>query len=175
MQLPAGKEYDSCNEGDGPTGEILEDEQLVGVEERCEAVRAEPRAGGSPTRAHTVPSGATEKTKQLTKTQQAHQADQAKWLSLKTDGTETRRFERPAFKPFKDGLGPAGFVAGPQHVKGGPRPDLRAKLTHETHPARYVAHMGFDRPMFEQVCAAARTDACARKLIRGARAVSNGV
>ena len=35
MALPSGKEYDSCDENDGPTGEILEDAALVGVEERC--------------------------------------------------------------------------------------------------------------------------------------------
>ena len=74
----------------------------------------------------------------------------AKWSPLKTDGSELRRFPRPAFQPFKEGLGPAGFVAGPEHEKGGARPELRAKLTHNTHPAIYVAHMGFDCPMFQQ-------------------------
>ena len=49
-----------------------------------------------------------------------------------------------SLQPYKDGTAPEGFVAAPQHEKGGSRPELRAKLTHETHPAVYVAHMGFD-------------------------------
>ena len=80
--------------------------------------------------------------------QRAHAHDK-RW-AMKTDGTETRRFPRPAFMLYKEGKAPQGFVAGPEHEKGGPRPELRAKLSHETHPAVYVAHMGFDRPLFEQ-------------------------
>ena len=161
MELPAGKSYDSCNENDGPTGDVLEEEELVGVEEHCTSAAEQPRTG-SPTRASTVATNSKEKTKQLTAAQQAHAADQVKWQELKTDGSETRRFERPAFLPFKEGLGPTGFVAGPQHEKGGPRPELRAKLTHKTHPAIYVAHMGFDRALFEQFQSATNEYASAK-------------
>ena len=52
--------------------------------------------------------------------QEAHAADMAKWSPLKTDGTELRRFSRPAFLPFKEGSAPAGFVAGPEHEIGRP-------------------------------------------------------
>lgn len=150
MQLPDGRQYDSLDENDGPTGEILEDEQLIGVDDKCPADSDGATTGGSPTRAATVLTNAKEQSKQLTKKQEAHAADMSKWSPLKTDGTELRRFPRPAFLPFKAGTEPPGFVAGPEHEKGGPRPELRVKLTHETHPAIYTAHMGFDRALFQQ-------------------------
>ena len=78
MELPAGKSYDSCNENDGPTGDVLEEEELVGVEEHCTSAAEQPRTG-SPTRASTVATNSKEKTKQLTAAQQAHAADQVKW------------------------------------------------------------------------------------------------
>ena len=124
VELPAGKCYDSLDENDGPTGDILEDEQLVGVADKCPADTSGATTNGSPTRAATVMTNAKEQTKKLTKAQEAHAADQKKWSALKTDGTETRRFSRPAFLPFKDGLGPAGFVPTPAHEKGGPQPCL---------------------------------------------------
>ena len=153
LPLPPGKNYDSADEDDGPTGEILEDADLLGVPEKAPLQQDTP-AGGSPTREKTVFTKSKETAKELTKAQQQHAVDQAKWSPLKTDGSETRRFSRPAFLPYKDGTAPQGFVAGPQHEKGGPRPELRSKLTHETHPAVYVAHMGFDRSMFLQFQAA---------------------
>ena len=129
MQLPDGRQYDSLDENDGPTGEILEDEQLIGVDDKCPADSDGATTGGSPTRAATVLTNAKEQSKQLTKKQEAHAADMSKWSPLKTDGTELRRFPRPAFLPFKAGTEPPGFVAGPEHEKGGPRPELRVKLT----------------------------------------------
>ena len=150
VQLPSGKHYDSADSDDGPTGEVLEDADLIGQPEKAPIERDVPAAGGSPTREKTVLTKAKQTVKELTKAQQQHADDQAKWSALKTDGTETRRFPRPAFMPYKEGEAPQGFVAGPEHQKGGPRPELRAKLSHETHPAVYVAHMGFDRPLFEQ-------------------------
>ena len=148
--LPAGKNYDSADEDDGPTGEVLEGADLIGVPDKAPIEKDVPAAGGSPTREKTVLTNAKETTKELTKSQQQHAADQAKWSALKTDGSEQRRFPRPAFQPYKEGTAPDGFVAGPQHEKGGPRPELRAKLSHQTHPAVYVAHMGFDAPLFQQ-------------------------
>lgn len=161
VELPAGKAYESCDEDDGPTGDVLEDEELVGVDERCPGV-AQPMRTGSPRRDAAVVTGAKEATKALTATQKAYAADQAKWQALKTDGTETRRFERPAFKPFKPELAPAGFVAEAKHETGGPRPELKAKLNHKTHPAIFVAHMGFDRPLFEQFQSATNEYAAAK-------------
>ena len=150
MVLPAGKNYDSADEDDGPTGEVLEGADLIGLPEKAPIEKEAPAAGGSPTREKTVLTNAKATTKELTKSQQQHAADQAKWSVLKTDGSELRRFSRPAFQPYKEGTAPEGFVAGPQHEKGGPRPELRAKLSHQTHPAVYVAHMGFDSPLFQQ-------------------------
>ena len=49
ITLPDGKAYESTDEADGPTGDILEEDQLVGVEERCPNAAEQPRAG-SPTR-----------------------------------------------------------------------------------------------------------------------------
>lgn len=162
VALPSGKEYDSCDDNDGPTGEILEDAALVGVEERCPVVAAANAPRESPTRGNNVATNAKETAKQLTKKQAEHAAEQAKWQPLKTDGSETRRFPRPAFQPFKSDTAPEGFVAGPEHEKGGPRPELRAKLTHETHPALFVAHMGFDRALFEQFHSATNEYASAK-------------
>ena len=69
MALPSGKEYDSCDENDGPTGEILEDAALVGVEERCPVVAAANAPRESPTRGNNVATNAKETAKQLTKKQ----------------------------------------------------------------------------------------------------------
>ena len=148
VELPAGKVYESADEDDGPSA-VLEDEQLVGVEEHAPVATTAAATTGSPTRAQNVMTGAAEKVKKLTAAQERYQVDQAKWSALKTDGSETRRFQRPAFTPFTEP--PTGFVAGPEHERGGPRPELRKELTHDTHPAIFVAHMGFDRQLFEHM------------------------
>ena len=91
MVLPAGKNYDSADEDDGPTGEVLEGADLIGVPDKAPIEKDVPAAGGSPTREKTVLTNAKETTKELTKSQQQHAADQAKWSALKTDGSEQRR------------------------------------------------------------------------------------
>ena len=151
VPLAAGKSYESADENDGPTGDLLEGAELLGVDDNCP--REEPdgqRTAGSPTRSAVVATGASAVSKALTATQQMYQRSQALWSALKCDGTETRRFPRPEFQPYKDGTAPQGFVAGPEHELGGPRPELLAKLSHDTHPAIYTAHMGYDRTMFLQ-------------------------
>eukprot|EP00966_Prymnesium_polylepis_P335173 7390536-Prymnesium_polylepis.1 len=96
-----------------------------------------------------VPTGAAQETKKMTKAQELQAAAQAEWSPLKTDGTETRVFERPAFSPYKEGAAPEDFVSMSEHERGGPRPELSA-LTPKTHPALFVAECGFDRQLFSQ-------------------------
>eukprot|EP00966_Prymnesium_polylepis_P330311 7385972-Prymnesium_polylepis.1 len=59
VQLPAGTNYDSLDENDGPTGDILEDAELVGVADKCPVETAQA-ARGSPSRAQTVLTNAKE-------------------------------------------------------------------------------------------------------------------
>ena len=120
VQLPDGKHYDSLDENDGPTGEILEDEQLIGVDDKCPADSAGATIGGSSTRAATVITHAQEQAKALTKKQSEHAADMSKWSPLKTDGTELRRFPRPAFLPFKAGTERARLCRRPRAREGRP-------------------------------------------------------
>jgi hypothetical protein len=151
--LPDGKDYQSADELDGPA-HVLEEEELVGLEPRApiQSPEGAPAAQrqASPTRSQFVATGAPETTKKLSASQQRHLEDMAKWSPLKTDGTETRSFIRPAFQPYKEGSAPAGFVAGPEHERGGPRPEFQSRLTPLTHPAILMAHMGFDARLFNQ-------------------------
>ena len=151
--LPTDKGYDSEREVDGPA-DTVEDEDLLGVAETLPCSDPAAAAGGasaSPTRQQSSTTGATAATKQLTAAQTRFQADQAQWSALKTDGTETRRFERPAFRPYKENTAPEGFVAGPQHETGGPSPEVRKVLYPSTAPWIYVAEIGgFDGRLFRQ-------------------------
>lgn len=69
-------------------------------------------------------------------------------MRLKTDGSETRCFGRPDFAPYKEGSAPEGFVADASHERGGPSPGVQAGLTSKTHPAKFVALMGWDKKLF---------------------------
>ena len=161
LELRNGKGYDSADEEDGP-GQVLEGEELIGVDEKAPAAEPTPPAQParpadappsparpSPLRSQAVATGAPQATKKLTEAQQRKLADEKKWSSLKTDNTETRRYARPDFRPFKTGTEPDGFVADPSYLKGGLRPGLETELTYKTHPALFVAAMGWDRTAFD--------------------------
>ena len=60
VQLPPGINYDSLDENDGPTGDILEDVELVGVADTCPADTSQA-VRGSPTCAQTVVTNARER------------------------------------------------------------------------------------------------------------------
>lgn len=151
--LPTDKGYDSERVVDGPA-DTVEDEDLLGVAETLPCSDPAAAAGGasaSPARQQSSTTGATAATKQLTAPQTRFQADQAQWSALKTDGTETRRLERPAFRPYKENTAPEGCVAGPQHETGGPSPEVRKVLYPSTAPWIYVAEIGgFDGRLFRQ-------------------------
>ena len=44
VALPPGKNYELCDENDRPTGEVLEEEQLVGVDDPCPVADGQPLA-----------------------------------------------------------------------------------------------------------------------------------
>lgn len=160
LELRNGKGYDSENEEDGP-GQVLEDEQLIGVADKAAAAAAPappapagaagnaPPARSSPPRVPPVVTGAKEATKKLTEAQQRKVDSDSKWSPLKTDNTETRRFARPDFRPYKTGTEPDGFVPDVTHEKGGLMPGLEDELTWDAHPALFCAAMGWDRTAFE--------------------------
>ena len=150
--LPIGKNYDSEGEDDGP-GQVVEDEDLVGIGENervhdpvvTQAERASPAR-----RTAAAPTGSKDAGKRLTAAQERFQADQKKWKTLKTDGSDPP-LGRPAFQPYKAGIGPVGFVAKPEHEWGGPSPELSDVLTPDTPPWQYMAELGgFDGQLFEQ-------------------------
>ena len=132
-----------------PAGAVEGTALTVQVPAQPTAAAEAPPVRNSPLRSQMVPTGAAQETKKLTKAQELHAAAQAQWSSLKTDGTETRVFERPPFSPYKEGTAPEGFVSSAEHERGGPRPELSA-LTPQSHPAVFVAECGFDRKLFTQ-------------------------
>ena len=144
--LPPDKSYHSADEADGPST-VLEGDDLIGVPDRAEEVVAGRQAPSDGDGVQNVEIGAGSRSKDPAAAKMA--ADQKKWTPLKTDGTGTERFQRPEFEPYK--TPPEGFVAGPEHDEGGPRPELLAKLTPDTHPAVFVAEMGFNCMLFEQM------------------------
>ena len=152
VQLDNGKGYESETES-GPTAElVLDEEDLIGLPDTADKEEA-PRVARSPTRAATA--AATVETgaavaKKKTAAQERKEEDDAKWTQLRTDGTETRVFGRPEFRPFKEGKAPTGFqFDATTHEKGGIAPGI--KLSPQDHPAKYVAQSGWDKQFFEQM------------------------
>ena len=156
-ELPAGKGYESAAEDedgnyvDGPA-QVLEDEELIGLAERLPGNETDGSAqrtdvADSPRRSGEVATGA-DRAKKQTAAQQRKAADDAKWTPLKTDGTETKRFERPLFAPYKDDR---PLPIRPSYQKGGPTPEMQLKFNAATHPVHYVAAQGFDRKLFMQM------------------------
>ena len=95
-----------------------------------------------------APTGAAETTKKLTESQRRSQAEDAKW-TLHDVAASPLCFGRPDFRPFKDGMAPAGLIADSTFEKGGPRPGH--SFVPDTHPALFVAAQGFDKKMFCQL------------------------
>jgi hypothetical protein len=168
-QLPDGKSYESEDDEDAP-GQVVEDEDLLGVGKA--QPRTDPDAAARPSQSPTrrsemAATGADHAEKKLSAAQQRFQAEQAQWSPLKTDGTETRRYDRPEFMPFKEGSQPEGFAAKPEHEAGGPSPDVRKVLKASTPPYIYVAEIGgFDAKLFTQFRAG--SNSCAADKSAGA-------
>ena len=103
----------------------------------------------SPTRAAMVDTGAAAATKKLTAAQEKSPKSAGEWTEWAAKQDTSLRFGRPEFAPYKEGLGPAGFVRLPSHDKGGPR--AGHGFTSQTHPAVFVAAQSFDSKMFNQL------------------------
>eukprot|EP00322_Chrysochromulina_rotalis_P012132 CAMPEP_0115869740 /NCGR_PEP_ID=MMETSP0287-20121206/21963_1 /TAXON_ID=412157 /ORGANISM="Chrysochromulina rotalis, Strain UIO044" /LENGTH=256 /DNA_ID=CAMNT_0003324433 /DNA_START=46 /DNA_END=815 /DNA_ORIENTATION=- len=151
--LPAGKDYESAAEDedgnyvDGPPCVLDEDEELIGLQERLPSNETGGSRGGQP---ETLGRGAdgADRAKKQTVAQQRKASDDAKWMALKTDGTETKAFERPLFAPYKT-FRP--YPIKPSYEKGGPTPEMQLMFFAATHPVHYVAAQGFDRKLFTQL------------------------
>ena len=73
--------------------------------------------------------------------------DDKKWMSLKTDGTETRCFGRLILRRSKKAV--RQRASSQMHAsRGGPSPAVQAGFTSKTHPAKFVALMGWDKKLF---------------------------
>ena len=156
--------YESEEDDDRPA-RVVEDEELVGLgdQEHVHDPDATEAARGSPARrTATAPTGAKDAAKKLSAAQQRFQEEQKHWTKLKTDGTAPL-IQRPTFLPYKEGTAPDGFIARPEHEKGGPSPELSEVLKPDTPPYQYMAEIGgFDAPLFSQLTSGSNSYAASK-------------
>lgn len=164
--LPPGYSYESADEDDAPP-EVVEDAELIGMADRAPnaveegSEKAARTVGDSPTRSKEVSTGA-EKAKKLTAAQERKKTDDAKWTEMKTDGTEQHVFSRPAFVPTVQAALNPEYSPSAADERGGPSPEVRAKLTADSHPAEFVAAHGFDKQLFSQMKASSNEYAASK-------------